>query len=102
MQFKPPKDPSFRSQVQADSWMAGMEETHRIVRENIIQAQERQTKYTSGKEVTFVVGDTVWLPTWKLKTSSPSKKLDYKSTGPYRVSQIINKNAYKLDLPSTM
>jgi hypothetical protein len=40
MQFKPPKNPSFRSQVQADSWMAGVEETHRILRENIIEAQE--------------------------------------------------------------
>jgi hypothetical protein len=30
MQVKPPKDPSFKSQVQEDSWMAGMEETHRI------------------------------------------------------------------------
>jgi hypothetical protein len=44
MQFKPPKDPSFRLQVQAASWMAGVEETHRIVLENIIKDQERQTK----------------------------------------------------------
>jgi len=102
MQFKPPKDPSFRSQVQADLWMAGLEETHRILSENIIEAQERQTKYTGGKEMTFVVGDKVWLSTRNLKTSRPSKKLDYKRTGPYTVSKIINKNVYKLDLPSTM
>jgi len=36
------------------------------------------------------------------KTSRPSKKLDFKRTGPYTVSKIINKNAYKLDLQSTM
>jgi hypothetical protein len=36
MQFKPPKDPSCRSQVQADSWMAGVEDTHRILWENMI------------------------------------------------------------------
>jgi hypothetical protein len=28
--------------------------------------------------------------------------LDYKRTGPYTVSKIINKNAYTLDLPKTM
>jgi len=31
----------------------------------------------------------------------PSKKLGYKRTGPYTVTKIINKNAYKLDLPKT-
>jgi hypothetical protein len=40
MQFKPLKDHKLRSQVQADSWMAGVEETHPILRENIIEAQE--------------------------------------------------------------
>jgi len=102
MQFKPPKDPSFRSKVQADSWMAGVEETHRILWEIIIEAQERRAKYASGKEMTFAVGDKEWLSTRNLKTSRPSKKLDYKRTGPYKVSKIINKNAFKLDLPNTM
>jgi hypothetical protein len=102
MQFKPPKDPNFRSQVQPDSWMAGVEEIHQILRENIIEAQVRQTKYAGGKEMTFAVGDKVWLSTRNKKTSRPSKKLDYKRTGPYTVGKIINKNGYKLDLPSTM
>jgi hypothetical protein len=37
MQFKPPKNPSFRSQVQANSGMAGVEETHQNLWENIIE-----------------------------------------------------------------
>jgi len=92
MQFKPPKDPSFRSQVQADSWMAGVEEMHRILRENIIQAQEQQTQYAGGNEMINAVGDKVWLSTRNLITSRLSRKLDYKRTGPYPVSKIINKN----------
>jgi len=79
-----------------------MEETHRILRENIIKAQEQQTKYAGGKEMTFAVGDKVWLSTRNLKSSRTSKRLDYKRTGPFTVSKIINKNAYKLHLPSTM
>jgi len=102
MQFKPPKDPRFRSQVQADSGITGMEETHEIFREIIIQAPEGQTKYAGRKEMTFGVGDKVWLSTRNLKTSRLSKKLDYKPTGPYTLSTVINTNAYKLDFPSTI
>jgi hypothetical protein len=32
----------------------------------------------------------------------PSKTLDYKRAGPYRVRKVINKNDYRLDLPSMM
>jgi hypothetical protein len=52
--------------------------------------------------MTFAVGGKVWLSTRNLKTSRPSKKLNYKRTGPFTVSKIINKNAYELDLLSTM
>ena len=79
-----------------------MEETHRNIWENIIEDQKRQTKYAGGKELTFAVGDNVWLSTRNLKTSRPSKKVDYMRTGPYTVSRIINTNAYTLDLPSTV
>ena len=82
MQFKHPKDPCFRSQGQENSWIAGMEETHQIFRENIIEAYERQRKYASWKEITFAVGDTVWLLTRNLKTARRSKTLDYKRTEP--------------------
>jgi hypothetical protein len=44
----------------------------------------------------------VWLSTKHFRTTRPTKKLDYKRAGPYTVSQIINQNAYKLDLTKTM
>ena len=68
----------------------------------MLQAQQRQTKYAGGKQITFEVGHQVWLSTKHFRTTRPWKKLDYKHTGPYTVSKIINKNAYKLDLPNTM
>ena len=52
--------------------------------------------------MTFAVGDKAWLSTRYLRTSMPSKKLEYKRTGLYMVGRIINENAHKLDLPSTM
>jgi len=104
MQFEAPKPPALhlKSVIQADAVLKGLEETHRVLRKNLLKAQKRQSKYTSGKEITFKVGDKVWLSTKHLRTTRPLKKLDYKRTGPYTVSRIINKNGYKLDLPNTI
>jgi len=52
--------------------------------------------------MTLTVGDKVSVSTRNLKTSRPSKKLDAKCKVPYMVRKIINKNAYKQDLPSSM
>jgi len=103
MQFKAPNAPAdLKSEIEADAVLEGLEETHRIIRENLLQAHQRQTKYAGGKQITFEVGDQVWLSTKHFQTTRPSKKLDYKRTGPYTVNKIINKNAYNLDLPNTM
>jgi len=104
MQFKATKPPAshLKSEIQPDAVLKGLEETHRVLRENLVEAQKLQSKYAGGKEITFKVGDKVWLSTKHLRTTRPSKKLDYKRTGPYTVSRIINKNAYKLHLPNTM
>jgi hypothetical protein len=104
MQFKAPKPPTshLKSEIREDAVLKGLEETHRVLRENLLEAQQRQSKLAGGKEINFKVGDEVWLSTKYLRTTMPSKKLDYKRTGPYTVSRIINQNAYKLDLLNTM
>jgi len=103
MQFRAPRQPANRkSEMKADAVLKALEETHRVLRENILVARELQTKYAGGKEHTFEVGDRVWLSTKHFRTTTPSKKLDYKCAGPCTVSKIINQNAYKLDLPKRM
>jgi hypothetical protein len=103
MQFKAPKQPSsLNSELQADTFAAGLEEIHKTLRKNLKEAQARQTKYAGGKEVVFEVGDKVWLSTRHFRTTRTSKKLDFKCTGPYMVSKVINKSAYKVDLPYTI
>jgi len=104
MQLKAPKPTAshLKSEIQAYAVLKGLEETYRVLRENLLEAQKRQSKYAGGKEITFKVGDKLWLSTKQLRTARPSKVLDYMRTGPYTVSRIINKNAYKLDLPNTM
>jgi hypothetical protein len=103
MQFKAPKQRcSLSSEIQADAFAAGMEETHQTLRENLQEAQANQTKYAGGKEVVFEVEDMVWFSTRHFRTTRPSKKLDYKQTGPYTVSKVVKKNPYKLDLLYTI
>ena len=50
----------------------------------------------------FETGNIVWLSVRNIKTTRPSKKLDYKRVGPYTVNKVIKKNAYKLDLLNMM
>jgi transposase InsO family protein len=103
MQFKALKQPSsLKSEIQPDTVAAGLEETYQTLRRNLQEAEANQTKYAGGKEVVFEVGDKVWLSTRHFRTTRLSKKLDYKRTGPYTVSKVINKNAYKLHLPYTI
>jgi len=103
MPFEAPKVPANpKCEIQPDALPEGLEETHRLLPDSILDAQERQTKNAGGKEITFEVGDIVWLSTKHFRSTRPSKKLDYTHAGPYTVSEIINQNAYKLDLPKMM
>ena len=49
----------------------------------------------------YKVGDIVWLSTKNIKTKRPSKKLDHKMIGPYKVTELVG-SSYQLMLPYTM
>ena len=75
-------------------------------KDGIRAAQERQSRYADQhrRAVTFIVGDRVLLSTehLKLKGAGRTPKLTYKYLGPFRVSRVVDANAYELDLPSTL
>ena len=50
----------------------------------------------------YQLGDRVWLSTKNLQTERPSKKLDHKQIGPFRVRKVIGTSAYELELPASM
>jgi hypothetical protein len=103
MQFKPPQAPSnMRSEILADEKVSGMEDTHRPLRESFMEAHALQSKYAGEQDATFEVGNTVRFSTRYFQTTTPSKKLDYKCTGPYTLSKVINNNTYKLHLSKQM
>jgi hypothetical protein len=55
-----------------------------------------------GEAVSYQVGDKVWLDGKDIKSDRPSKKLDDKRYGPFKIIKIIGPNAYKLQLPPSM
>jgi len=51
------------------------------------------------KEPIFKVGDWVMVNAKNIKTKRPTKKLDYKLRGKFRIKRLIGTNAYELELP---
>jgi hypothetical protein len=102
MHIKPPKEARFRSERAADQRLSKLQAARNRLRESILEAQEPQTRYAGGKEMTFEVGDKVWLSAKYIQTVRPSKKLDYKELGPFKVTKVINRKAYRLELPYSM
>ncbi len=47
-------------------------------------------------------GDKVYLISWNLRTKRPSKKLDFKKIGLFKVEERISDNNYRLSLLATI
>lgn len=71
----------------------------------INMAQERykeQADKHRAQDPEFAVGDMVWLNRKNIETNRPSKKLDWKYLGPYKVIERVGRRAYKLQLPKAV
>ena len=68
------------------------------------KAQEAQAKYYNKKHTpyTFKAGDKVYLNGKNIKSIHPSKKLDYKYYGLFKIEKPIGKQVYQLKLPEKM
>ena len=73
------------------------------MRENMKAAQEQIVKYynikVAAKEPQFKVRDWVMVNAKNIKTRRPSKKLDYKLRGKFKIKRLIGTYAYELELP---
>jgi hypothetical protein len=88
----------------SDDFAAHLHEAHERLVENVKQAQNYQARYYDAKHksIEFQPGDMVWLNSTNIATSRPSKKLDWKRLGPFKVLKRIGLQAYQLELPITM
>jgi hypothetical protein len=55
MQINAPMPPALplKSEVSADAVLGGLEETHRVLCENLLDAHQRQSKYAGSKDITL-------------------------------------------------
>jgi hypothetical protein len=83
-----------------------LSDLHDYCREQLAVAQAQYQapadRHRSPIPDSFVPGSKVWLNTKNIKTSRPSKKLDHKRLGPYKILEKISDTAFRLELPRSM
>ena len=82
-----------------------MENVHQTLREEMKTAQLRKKEnYDQHRkpDPNLESGDMVWFIPRNVKTMRPSKKLDYKKMGPFKIIKKVGTSSYKLGLPASM
>jgi len=82
-----------------------MSQLHDTLQAEMTEAQLRYKEYyDAGRkpDPNLQSGDMVWLLQRNIRTTRPSKKLDYKKIRPFKILAKIGESAYKLDLPPLM
>lgn len=101
--------PVFEAQEAREEFVPAAEELSRLIKEagdeakaaiKLSQVQHKEQADKHRKEAPeFEIGEEVWVNRKNMTTHRPSKKLDWKYIGPYKILAKIGKRAYKLDLP---
>ena len=68
----------------------------------LVKAKEEYKRYYDRRRTPapdIKVGDRVWLDASDIQTTRPSEKFSHKRLGPFRVSKVVGRGAYKLELP---
>jgi len=88
----------------AEEFASYLHDIHERLVQNVKHAQDLQAKYYNAKHKPVVLkpSDFVWLNSSNISTIGPSKKLDWKRLGPFKVVKRIGLQAYKLALPVSM
>ena len=98
-------EPGSAATEAVDALLSSRDEFLESVRARLLQAQEHARRFYNAnhKDISFAVGDWVWLRLLHRQTQSlapgPRGKLGPKYAGPYQVLQRIGEVAYRLRLP---
>jgi len=82
-----------------------MTQLHELLRNQMVPGELRQKEYYTLRRkpnTNLPSGDMVWLLQRNIKTTSPSKKLDYKKIRLFKILTKIETSASKLALPPSM
>lgn len=92
-------------EARAQEAAARLADIHAFLRTRMGYAQARYAENADAHRQpapTFEPGDFVFLDTRNIQTIRPSRKLDNKNAGPFRIVQRVGTRAYELDLPAQM
>jgi hypothetical protein len=90
-----------RAAVKADQ----MHALHAMLKEELEFVRTRMKQYYDKHRLEgprLERGDKVYLISRNLRTKRPSRKLDFRKIGPFKVDERISDNNYRLSLPTTM
>ena len=88
-----------------DTFVKSMQEARKEAEAALQRAADDMSRFYDQNRKTatvYKVGDMVWLDGKDLKSDRPSKKLEDKRYGPYKITKVIGPNAYQLKLPPSM
>ena len=98
-------DVSVRDQT-AHDFSRSLSNLHEYCREQLAVAQSQYQVHADQHRApipeSFIPGAKVWLNTKNIKTTRPSKKLDHKRMGPFRIVKKVSDSAFRLELPRSM
>jgi hypothetical protein len=101
-----PRNPGEKvARAQAESFARKMKETWEFLQEQMGLAQTRMEHFADqGRKPApaYQPGDQVWLSSRNIKTQRPSRKLDSKNLGPFRILERIGATSYRLELPASI
>jgi transposase InsO family protein len=78
---------------------------HEFLRTELLHAQHRYQEGADRRRTPaprFDEGDLVWLKAQNIRTERPSRKLDHRRLGPFKITKVVSPHAYELDLPASM
>lgn len=96
---------SLPAPIELQDFQDRMEKLESFLRAEIRFAQDVQAEQADKHRIpppVLKIGQRVWLLRKFIKTTRPSKKLDFKRLGPFPISRKISSHAYELELPESV
>jgi hypothetical protein len=89
----------------ADQVEATMQQVHEHLRVEMRRSQAIQEEGSNQRRIpapNILVASNVWLDARNVRTTHPTRKLDWKCLGPFRVKRQVSPYAYELELPASI
>ena len=89
----------------SDDLIQQLRALHEEIKSEVSLAQQQQALYYNQHHrptPDYKINDFVFLSARNISTLRPSKKLDHKHLGPFKITNRIGSHAYRLELPASM